>query len=178
MDVIASGLIAALIAAVAVLLSQWIAAMAPRWNAKTEIEKYDKIESNQSRRAIYEEFISSMFNQMNAVKEHGATDGVDKDLLKVFLDFRSKLLLVGSDEVIRTFNDIDIYNEQSILADGGAQLLAAIADLVIAIRRDLGYPDTKMKRIEILSVFLSDAESIETVLGRPRKRRFKRTISR
>lgn len=175
MEVIASGAIAA----AAVLLSQLIAALLmPRWSAKTEIEKYDKIESNQSRRAIYEEFIASMFNQMNAVKEQGDTEGVDENLLKIFLDFRSKLLLVGSDEVIRTFNDIDVYNEQKIQADGGAQLLAGIADLVIAIRRDLGYPDTNMKRIEILAVFLSDAESIETAMGRPRKRRFKHTISR
>lgn len=175
MEVIASGVIAA----AAVLLSQLIAAiLTPRWNAKIEIEKYDKIESNQSRRGIYEEFISSMFNRMDAVKEQGEAEGVDENLLKIFKDFRSKLLLVGSDEVIRTFNDIDIYNEEKIQADGGAQLLASIADLVIAIRRDLGYPDTNMKRIEILAVFLSNAESIETAMGMPRKRRFKQTTSR
>ena len=174
MEVIASGIIAA----AAVLLSQLIAAiMTPRWNAKTEVEKYDKIESNQSRREIYEEFITLMFKQMNAVKETGSTRGIDKNLLQVFVDFRSKLLLVGSDEVIQTFNDIDIYNEQNIVADG-TKLLAGIADLVIAIRRDLGYPNTNLKRIEILAVFLRDAESVETAMGRPRKRRFARTLSR
>lgn len=174
MEVIASGIIAA----AAVLLSQLIATVvAPRWSAKTEIEKYDRIESNQSRRKIYEDFITLLFNQMNASQETGDAKGVDENLLKVFKDFRSKLLLVGSDEVIRAFNDIDIYNKQNILKDGTG-LVAGIVDLVIAIRRDLGYPNTNMKRIEILAVFLSNAESMETAMGRPRKRRFARTISR
>ena len=173
MEVIASGIIAA----AAVLLSQLIATVvAPRWSAKTEIEKYDRIESNQSRRKIYEDFITLLFNQVSASQETGDAKGVDENLLKVFKDFRSKLLLVGSDEVIRAFNDIDIYHKQNMEDSTG--LVAGIVDLVIAIRRDLGYPNTNMKRIEILAVFLSNAESMETAMGRPRKRRFARTISR
>ena len=166
------------IGAFAVLLSQLITALAPRWNVKSEVTKQDSLESSQSRRKAYEEFVTTLFETFDGTNKGGRIDKrTEQRLRSVFKDFRPKILLVGSDEVVRAFNDWNIYSDQTLTPEMQHGLLAAIADLVVAMRRDLGYPKTDLKRIEILAVFLTDAETTEEVMAKPRKRRFKNTKS-
>ncbi len=174
MDVVAGGLIGAF----AVLLSQLIAALAPRWNVKSEVIKQDSIESSQSRRKIYEEFVTTLFEALDGTNKGGTiSTRTEQKLRTVFKNFRTRILLVGSDEVVRAFNDWDVYANHPETAEAGQDILAAAADLVAAMRRDLGYPKTDLKRIEILAVFLTDPETAEPAMAKPRKRRFANTKS-
>ncbi|MCY3647261.1 MAG: hypothetical protein OXH07_09835 [Chloroflexi bacterium] len=167
-----------LITAAALLISQLIVALSPRWNVGSEVSKQDSIESSQSRRKVYAEFMTAIFSELD--KATGGGNGKrrsDQELLKVFRKFRTQVLLVGSDEIVRQFNDLDIYSMDPQDPDAGRDLMAGIADLVVAMRRDMGYPKTDIKRIEILAVFLSDAETIEAAMAIPRERRFANTQS-
>ncbi len=167
-----------LITAAALLLSQLIVALSPRWNIKSEVSKHDSMESSQSRRKIYEEFTTTLFNQLDNTSKGGhVSPNTERELLKVFRNFRSRILLVGSDDVVRAFNDWNIYADRDQTTEAGQELLAAVADLIVAMRRDLGYPKTDLKRIEILAVFLTDAETAEEAMSAPRQRRFQNTTS-
>ena len=167
-----------LITAAALLLSQLIVALSPRWNVKSEVSKHDSMESSQSRRKVYEEFMTSLFKHLDHTTSSGqVSKRTEQELQGVFRNFRTRILLVGSDDVVRAFNDWDVYSNRPQTSEAGQDLLAATADLVITMRRDLGYPKTDLKRIEILAVFLTDAEKTEPAMAKPRPRRFAKTES-
>ena len=97
-------------------------------------------------------------------------------LIKVMEEFRPQVLLVGSDEVVRAFNNWDIYNQQ-IANLSPQQIMVHVADVLRAMRRDLGYPDTQLRRIEVLAVFLTDAEQLEDACAEEVVARFANTRS-
>ena len=172
-------LLAAAIAAAAVLVSQLIAALAPRWHLTSDVAREDSIESSRRRREVYEGFVEAIFGQLDSSKDGAGhlNPRAEKELLRVFRTFRTRVLLVGSDEVVRSFNDWNLYSERNSTVEDAQDMLAAMADLVVAIRKDLGYPRSALKRIEILAVFLTDAEEQEGAMAKPRARRFENTRS-
>ena len=130
-------LLAAAIAAAAVLVSQLIAALAPRWNLKSDVTREDSIESSRRRLEVYEGFVEAIFGQLDSSKDGAGhlNPRAEKELLRVFRTFRTRVLLVGSDEVVRSFNDWNLYSERNSTVEDAQDMLAAMADLVVAIRK-------------------------------------------
>ncbi|MCK9519708.1 MAG: hypothetical protein M0R74_11895, partial [Dehalococcoidia bacterium] len=148
---------------------------------RTDVVKQDQLASNQRRRDLYLSFTEALFDEMDRVRKSSnqkgqRTSAPSGRLIKVMEEFRPQVLLVGSDEVVRAFNNWDIYNQQ-IANLSPQQIMVHVADVLRAMRRDLGYPDTQLRRIEVLAVFLTDAEQLEDACAEEVVARFANTRS-
>ena len=166
---------AALVAAGALLIAQLVTALSPRWNVASDVAKQEQLQSNQARRQLYADFSAAVFavlSSSNAQEEE--QEEARGDLGDALLQFRREVIAVGSDEVVRAFNDLDLYQweKRTTQADFSGFVMRGFAELWLAMRRDIGYPKTKLSPLEAVAVFLSDAESQEEAMRAPRKRRF------
>jgi hypothetical protein len=94
----------------------------------------------------------------------GTKDGkLQREMPKVIgrlHDFISDLWLVGSDDVVkavlkrRRFSQ-DTPNHPA----GGAEALLSLADIMIAMRKDLGDTTTKIEARDILATFINDVDT-------------------
>lgn len=167
-------IIAAGITAVALVCSPLIAILVYAHNTRLDITKEDRLRTNQVRRDLYEAFSQQIYNVFDSTKSQRSRDEEERhqqDLLSTFREFRSKIILYGSDEVVRAFNEWDPYNQES---NGfpPQELLVRVLDILIAIRKDLGYDETTLSRIEVAATFLSDPWSIEESAAKERTSRF------
>lgn len=164
-------IVASIITSCALLLSAVAALFAYDRHARRDVIKADEIESNRSRRNLYEEFISAMFGLFDATKGGGAVSSkIERETGEIIKRFRTRIALVGSDEVIRAFNDWDVYNNMA--ARPADVVMVRIADLMRAMRKDLGYPETRIRRIDLLAVFITDVEKLEEVCKKDLGHRF------
>lgn len=76
-------------------------------------------------------------------------------------DFMGALWLVGSDDVMKAVlhwrqfsQDADASNES------GATALVALADIMIAMRKDLGDTETQIEARDILGTFINDIDKV------------------
>ncbi|MFI0199865.1 MULTISPECIES: hypothetical protein [Streptomyces] len=71
-------------------------------------------------------------------------------------DFATWVAIYGSDEALSAFHN---FMQASYGSPPPVILMRLYADFVIAARRDIGYPDTQVTRLQFLGIRISDAYS-------------------
>lgn len=99
---------------------------------------------------IYEELIGFIFKLLKSVKTDTPLD--DKEVLDSVFDLNQKLTIWGSDEVITSFS-----NYRASIHDP-LQLLLAVENLMLAIRKDIGHKNKNLSNGKLLSIFINDAD--------------------
>jgi hypothetical protein len=101
---------------------------------------------------VYEHLIRIVFSILFAEKL-GKTPPSQEKLMKQFADFTEKLLVWGSDDVIRAYSRF-----RTAASGSPVDIAAAQEDLFLAIRKDLGHKSKNMPRGMILGLFINDIE--------------------
>lgn len=114
---------------------------------------------NTKREGPYSDFIELI----NKVTQQGKSgfNYSDEDMLKDVSSFNSKLILWGSPNVVKKWNDFRKQSSENSVEENTKDTLILIEDVMNEMRKDLGVK--KVKKGNILSIFIND---IETVIGK------------
>lgn len=114
---------------------------------------------NTKREGPYSDFIELI----NKVTQQGKSgfNYSDEDMLKDVSSFNSKLILWGSPNVVKKWNDFRKQSSENSVEGNTKDTLILIEDVMNEMRKDLGVK--KVKKGNILSIFIND---IETVIGK------------
>lgn len=128
---------------------------------KNEVEKRREAERSVSEKRfkVYTDLVKAIFKYY----DH-ATEGKDdprhaRDFVKSLKDARTDLLLLGSDDVYVAFKEL---LKQSFRDSDEVEVtFFRVYDLVIKIRRDIGYSKTKLTPLDPLEATVNDLETSE-----------------
>jgi hypothetical protein len=120
-------------------------------------EKRQQLETRlgESKRALYEGYVDVLKDVARRTKA-GSTEAAPEHIeqLRTFA-FRS--VLIASDEVLKAH--IRFTNLGRISTSEKAAL-PAVADVLLALRKDMGFPDTKLTGQDLLGVFVNEIDAI------------------
>jgi hypothetical protein len=107
----------------------------------------------EQKRTIYQQYLDIV---RRIVEQSGTPKGIRTEPLVVELrKFAFSSVLYASDEVVQAHVRFATMRDE-----GRPYTLGAIADILVAIRRDIGFPKTKLTREDVLGVFIRDVENL------------------
>jgi hypothetical protein len=120
------------------------------WWIKHERERREAIESEVSEKkySAYMTLINIFFEVFKASK---LKKGPPADLPTRMMDANKDLLIFGTDGVFLTYQ---AWTRSS--SDGQKAMLHMVGAVILAIRRDMGHPKTKLTTDDVLRSFISD----------------------
>jgi hypothetical protein len=118
------------------------------WLVRADVEKRREYERllNQQKRDQYAQFIDVMNTYLPIKDEPEQLPPSLSDLRK----WSMKLMLVGSDDVVRA------WNTARITTDNGRDVIRNYGRMLLAMRRDSGHHHTKLKPSDMLGSFIND----------------------
>ena len=114
---------------------------------------------NAKREGPYSDFIE-LINKVSKQGKSGFNYS-DEDMLKDVSSFNSKLILWGSPNVVKKWNDFRKQSSENSVEGNTKDTLILIEDVMNEMRKDLGVET--VKKGNLLSIFIND---IETVIGK------------
>lgn len=144
-------LVVAGIPAIAAIIAAAIASRSARKTkrAETEAQRTRELESRNAEKKyeVYEPMI-------NLLRDTLAQKQIDQDeLIAKLQHFSTWVTIYGSDEAVETFHN---FMQASYSDAPAAILLRLYGDFMIAIRKDIGYPDTDVSRQHLLGMRITD----------------------
>jgi hypothetical protein len=118
-------------------------------------ERKMNIEQDQRKKKVelYEKFIDILFSILNTQRTKKASS--EKEVLQSLTEWTQKLIVWGSNDVIRQWNVIRLHLGETTETPVGN--LFELEKLLIAIRKDVGFSGT-YKKGELLSLFINDID--------------------
>lgn len=103
---------------------------------------------------MYEQFVDFIFKLMMSEKLTGK-QMLEKEMLNFFNSFTQKLMVWGSDEVVRQWSSYRL-----LLAKGEPPMdsMFELEKLLLAIRRDAGHKNNNIARGDLLGLFINDID--------------------
>jgi hypothetical protein len=139
---IIAGFFTVLVTAISVLLTK-----------RYEFNKQIKEQHQLKKVPIYEEFLAFWFKVLMAPKTGKKVS--DKEMMIFFSEFTQKLILWGSDEVIREYGRFRDYFTKEEKSNPKVSLEMYEA-LLLAIRKDCGHENKGIKSHNLLKLFIND----------------------
>ena len=130
---------------------------APR--VKADLQKEFESRFNERKWETYIDFVDIMYEALESVKA-GRIDRDMKKIVRKLNAFVTRLLIVGSDEVVEALSEWMRYSrgageeELSSTPEGLVKLMA----IVIKMRKDLGYESSKVRPKDLLATFVTDID--------------------
>ena len=129
---------------------------------RAELQKEFESRFNERKWEVYMQFAEIIRKLLENTKTN--EDKAQKEFRRIIHDlygFTSNLWLVGSDEVVSAFlewqkNSRAAANSREAIA--GLDPLYKLADILIAMRKDLGYSTSHLTAREILATIITDLE--------------------
>ena len=115
-----------------------------------------KIELRAKMEQPYSEFVNLIFDLMIATKTDKPMS--DKEIMERIIRFSKQVTLYGSNKVVKRWAKYRISLGKLTLTT--AESLTQLEDILFAIREDLGMKKRGMKKGNLLSLFINDAEEI------------------
>ncbi|KYC88636.1 hypothetical protein MXL46_20295 [Heyndrickxia sporothermodurans] len=141
---------AAIVAAIAtVLVSIFSIILSKFYERKLLIEK----EMREKKIPVYDEFIDFI---MNLLSNHENIS--ESEMKEFFVKFTQKILIWGSDEVIKQWSRYRKIALRNLEEDQSVKLMFELEQLLLAIRKDTGHKSSKIKRGELLGIFINDID--------------------
>ena len=101
---------------------------------------------------VYEDIIRLMFGIAFGGKG-GRKQLNEQEMIKATTDITEKLTIWGSDEMVREFHG---FRMSALNQPSGYETLGRVANLMLAVRKDLGHENKNIGRREILGLFIND----------------------
>lgn len=143
-------------AASTVLISVGSIIVSKLYERRKEIRK----EHREKKVPVYEELISFLLKVFLAEKA-GRKKLSEKEITIFLMDFTEKIIVWGSDEVIKSFQK---FREETMRIPINKDEVPHIKsmfyleDLMLEIRKDLGHKNKDFKKGDVLSLFINDIE--------------------
>jgi hypothetical protein len=104
---------------------------------------------------VYEELLGLFFEVFYATKSAKAEDqhSFSPELLTKFTNMSQKLIIWGSDDVIKAFAN---FRTGAVEKNDSMALVNSLGSVFLAIRRDLGHKDVKLSHQDLLKLFIND----------------------
>lgn len=114
------------------------------------------------------EIIRGSFKNKESQKKTGDQLAIEKMLNVDFQEYSFKLILLGSDKVVRAYNNLlqAFYNQPTIGNEPGLDLIKYTSVLLLEVRRDLGNSTTKLHEFELLEWKLHDIRTKYFINGK------------
>lgn len=139
------------IAAVASIVAALISARSARSVKKSELDA-QRIRDLEAR--ISEKKYETYRPMINVLKDLLDQRAVDEDIFRASVsEFATWVTIYGSDEAVGAFHN---FMQAAYSSPPPVVLMRLYADFVIAARRDIGYPDTKVARKQFLGMRIND----------------------
>lgn len=103
------------------------------------------------KREVYEPFVATLGAMLVPSRQQAALASMET----VMSNFQTFVMIWGSDEVVDAFYR---FRRAAVLQPPAAITMRLVADLLIAIRRDVAWPDTKVTPLQTLGSRISDLE--------------------
>lgn len=146
-----SELYTAIIAASATILASVLAMIfSKRYEHKTLIKQ----QIREQKVPVYETLISTFFETIFSDKT-GQKQPSEEDVIKKLADLTPKLIVWGSQDVIRSWIDFRNHDWQNAESKKSLVLLDS---LLLAIRKDLGNKSKKLDQFDLLKMFVNDLD--------------------
>ena len=100
---------------------------------------------------IYMEYIGFLFSLINQEKLGKRIS--EKEIMVFMIGFYKKLIVWGSDEVIKEFEF-----QKSLVDKGGMEMVLGLGRMLLMIRKDLGHKNKGLSAVDLLSVFVKDLD--------------------
>lgn len=128
------------------------------WFYKHERERREAAEHQVSEHKYrtYIHLLDIFFDTMKATK--AGKNMSEKELHDSMFDVNKDIILYGSDDVVRIYQK---WLEDAQKGAGGIAGVERFGELVVAIRRDMGYPKTKISSDEVLRQFITDYDEVK-----------------
>lgn len=148
---------AAIIAAAATILTTALTVTVGRYFEK---ERELDAQAREKKIPIYEDFNEFMFRALMWQKT-GVRKPTDQEMQKKFVDFTRGLIFWGSDDVLLTWSNWRrrFRNADEMEEEERREGLFDFEQLLIKMRRDAGYPSTKVGRGDVLALWVNDIEN-------------------
>lgn len=158
MDRISALLISSLPSIILALATAFFTSRFYAHQMRAELQKEFESRFNERKWEVYTGFADIV----REVIRSGKSDRLQRDLPKLIdklLQFTSGLWIVGSDEVVEAFTEWQRYS-RSVEGKETNPLegLAKLTDILIEMRKDLGYKSSKIRSEDLLATFITDVD--------------------
>lgn len=112
---------------------------------------------------VYEQFVDFWFRRVLYASKTGGEPMNEQELNEFFAAFTRDLMIWGSDNVIMKWSELR--NQWSRLSsdrsrDGSIKAMLEFEQLLLAMRRDIGYPETALPPRSLLGLFINDVDTL------------------
>jgi len=114
---------------------------------------------------IYEEFIQFMLNTLLKHSKEGTAN--EESVVSFFQDFTPRIALWGSDEVLLAYQRFRAFGtKMDHNSQNNPEIIFLFEEIVLAMRRDLGFKNAGFDRGAILSLFITDVEKLDSAISK------------
>ena len=139
-----------------------------RW---AEEQRQDEKERRKKKADAYEKVLETLFDLLKAnISEQNGGEELSQDSLDIFYSMTKTLAIWGSDEVIRRWCEfrLSFVGSREMAPEN---YLLQLDNLLLAIRRDAGNPNTDLDSFELPKLFTNDVGDYEEELKALRRSR-------
>ncbi|MCG7337067.1 hypothetical protein MHZ95_17545 [Sporosarcina sp. ACRSM] len=148
------GVIAAIVAATTTFLVTLISIVLGRYyERKLLIEK----EMRDKKIPIYNEFIEFIFKILEISRKGEKI--TEEEMTEFFSEFTQKILIWGSDDVISQWSQYRKRAVEGVSQGTNINSMFELEKLLIAIRKDTGHKNSKIKTGDLLRLFINDIDN-------------------
>lgn len=147
------------------------------WSIRSSIEQrraYQRLLADKKREQYFE-FLDFLNHFVEGSKEGASGDASTAGSevphakpisIAEFRKWSLRLTLIGSDDVVKTWNAARLGRVEQADSDESVETLRKWGKLWLAMRKDCGHPDTQLKTSEILASFVNDVDKHHVALDR------------
>jgi hypothetical protein len=147
-----SELATAIVAAAATLMVTLLSLIVSKYyERKGEINRENRLKKVPA----YEHLMTFMFRIIQQGKP-GFETLKDDDLIRTYVSLTEQMIVWGSDDVLRAFSKFRMSSLAMDQPGGLLRLMVDFEDMLLAIRKDLGYDNKGISRGTVLQLFLND----------------------
>ena len=131
-----------------------------RQRLQADLEKEYQSRFNERKWEVYADFAKIIRDMISTLKESESKQKQEqKKSLRKLHDFVGDLWIVGSDDVVLAYNAwraTSSFDEDRRTEEQNSQVLMDLMQIIIEMRRDLGYSSSKIEPPDLLKTFIND----------------------
>ncbi|MCL4244666.1 MAG: hypothetical protein KJ002_05985 [Candidatus Dadabacteria bacterium] len=127
---------------------------------RSEQKLYIQIEHRKNFGPIYEKFINNILIKVLLATKLGEEPLSQTQLIKIIADFTRDILVWGSNDVLKAYQDFRKLGEIGPNSDADKlKVVYAMETLILTMRKDLGHSTKDFKKGDILRLFVNDIDN-------------------
>lgn len=109
---------------------------------------------------VYESLLPFVFRSI-ATSKPGVKQFTEQEVIETFIEINPQLTVWASDDVLREYSKWRWHLLRVKPADSGTILqLFQLADLMLAIRKDVGQSNKGLSKVDVLRIFVNDIDAV------------------